>query len=862
MSRIVVLAEKPSVAKEIARILGCRSPADGYVYNDQYIVTWAIGHLVSLMQPDQIDEKYQKWNRSDLPILPNPIPLQVLDATKKQFDIVKKIINDKDTKSLICATDAGREGELIFRLIYTKANCKKPFERLWISSMTDAAIREGFRTLQPGSNYDNLYAAAKCRQEADWLVGMNASRAYSISYNSALNIGRVKTPTLALIVARDREIENFKPTTFATLTANFGKYSGVFFSDKLDPDTHIMAATRKDGTTASATDIADTLGRNIQGKPSKVVSAETQRKQDLPPQLYDLTSLQRDANRAFGFTADHTLELAQSLYEKHKALTYPRTDSKYLPDDMIPRVVETMKALPKTYQPLIAGALPGGKLNTSKRTIDASKVSDHHAILPTNQTADMSKMSDDEKKLFDTVARRMLAAFYPPCVYDATKIITQVDRHMFRTTGRTVISNGWRDVVAGVKELPADEEENAALPPIKNGETGTVISTETKEGTTKPPARYNDASLLTAMERAGNDSEDEEIAELMKGHGIGTPATRAAIIEAIIKNQYVERKGRQLISTDRGRTLVDIVPDIVKSAELTGRWEKALDDIANGRRQTKGFMDGIVRFVDKIIEESDKKDESINTSNLATAKQKKKAQQYNNTPKSSIHEGLICPLCKQGAIRENTLAFFCSRHFSDGCQLTIWKNSFERKKGPTITADLLSELFTKRVIELPYGYGRITLDDDKISFYQKGSEEPDATAPFIYTPGEKKTGSGTRGGKRGGRSSSSGAKRASSANTIGCKCPVCGKGDVRENDKSFGCTEYKGGCNFTIWKNALSRGEGPDLTKEMVAELLTNGEVKGSYGTIRFDKSKQAILFYKPNEDRYCWSSNITYTKK
>ena len=459
MGKIVVVAEKPSVGRDIARVLGCRTNGDGYLEGDQYIVTWAVGHLVTLAEPDEIDEKYKKWSFDTLPILPETIPLKVISATKGQYGKVKKLINAKETDSLICATDAGREGELIFRYIYEMAGCRKPFRRLWISSMTDEAIREGFAAIRPGADYDGLYESARCRSKADWLVGMNASRAFTLKYDTLLSIGRVQTPTLAILVKRRAEIENFKPEGYCTLTADFGDYKGVYFSAQLDPDTHLKQKAD-----------AEKIAAEIKGQTGAVTQAETSRKHELPPQLYDLTSLQRDANKMLGFTADKTLKTAQSLYEKHKALTYPRTDSRYLPPDMIPRVVQTMKQLPDAYQPYIAGALRDGKLPVTRRTIDASKVTDHHAIIPTNRKADLSRFSEDERKLYDMVARRMLAAFYPACDYDATKVITRVGEHTFRTNGRVVVNNGWHDVPPlenppRAKKGKKEEEEEGPLTP-------------------------------------------------------------------------------------------------------------------------------------------------------------------------------------------------------------------------------------------------------------------------------------------------------------------------------------------------------------------------------------------------------------
>ena len=476
MGKIVVVAEKPSVGRDIARVIGCRTSGDGCLTGDKYIVTWAVGHLVTLMEPDEMDEQYKKWRFDTLPILPETIPLKVISGTKTQFSKVKKLINDKETDALICATDAGREGELIFRYIYEKAGCKKPFSRLWISSMTDEAIREGFEQIRPGSEYDGLYESARCRSQADWLVGMNATRAFTLKYNALLSVGRVQTPTLAILVKRRKEIEGFKPEGYCTVTADFGDYRGIYFSNVLEPDTHIK--TREE---------ADRIATEVRGKEGRIVQAETTRKRDLPPQLYDLTSLQRDANRMLGFTADKTLKIAQSLYETHKALTYPRTDSRYLPPDMIPRVVQTMKLLPESYQQYVPGALRDGKLPVSRRTIDATKVTDHHAIIPTARKADVSKFSEDERKLYDMVARRMIAAFYPACEYDATRVVTRVGDHEFRTNGKAIVSNGWHDVPPMEnppkqrKKTGPEEEEEGPLPSLREGDMRTVKDAVVRE---------------------------------------------------------------------------------------------------------------------------------------------------------------------------------------------------------------------------------------------------------------------------------------------------------------------------------------------------------------------------------------------
>ena len=721
MGRIVVVAEKPSVGRDIARVLGCRERGDGCLTGEKYTVTWAVGHLVTLMEPDELDEKYKKWSFATLPILPEVIPLKVIPATKDQFSKVKKMINDKETDSLICATDAGREGELIFRYIYEKAGCKKPFRRLWISSMTDEAIREGFAQIRPGEDYDGLYESARCRSRADWLVGMNASRAFTLKYDTLLSIGRVQTPTLAILVKRRGEIEHFTPEGYSVLTADFGDYKGVWFSDRLEPDTHLK--TRAE---------AEAIAAEIQGKTGTVTTAETLRKHEAPPQLYDLTSLQRDANRMLGFTADKTLKTAQSLYEKHKALTYPRTDSRYLPPDMIPRVVSTMKQLPEDYQRYVAGALPGGKLPVTRRTIDASKVTDHHAIIPTAKKANLTAMTEDERKLFDLVARRLLAAFYPACDYDATKIITRVETHDFRTTGRVIVNNGWHDVPpmekpVKTKKTPKGEDESEEpLPALKAGDTRPVKGSKIREDMTKPPAPHTDASLLAAMETAGKELEDEELVRQMKGSGIGTPATRAAIIERLLQVGYASRKGKTLNATDKGVALIRVVPPELSSPELTGRWELALHEITDGKQDAGRFMEGIARMSRFLVDYA--RDNAPQAAFPAEEKRygkgggKGKGRSLTFSPMTET-----CPVCGKHPLQESARAFSCT---DPKCRCTIWKNGLQRGGGPEMNAALLKLLLEKK--QLQGSTGILMLKEGRILFYPSGTDIPSVNQSLIW----------------------------------------------------------------------------------------------------------------------------------
>ncbi len=715
--RIVVVAEKPSVGRDIARILGCRDRGEGCLMGETYTVTWAVGHLVTLQEPDEMDERYKKWSFDSLPILPEDIPLKVIPATRSQYKIVKTLINARETAKVICATDAGREGELIFRYIYMMAGCRKPVERLWINSMTDEAIREGFRTVRPGVQYDRLFRSARCRSEADWLVGMNASRAFTLRYDVLLSVGRVQTPTLALLVKRRKEIEAFKPEPFAVLTASFGDYEGMWFSPKRSPDNRL-----KDRGEAEA------VAARVKGQPARVASAVTARKTQQPPQLYDLTSLQRDANSLLGFTADKTLKLAQSLYETHKALTYPRTDSRYLPPDMIGKTAETLRLLPQAYQPYVAGALPGGKLPVTPRTFDASKVTDHHALIPTAHPVDPAKLTPDERALYDLVARRLLAAFHPVHVYDATTVITAVGEDTFRTRGKTVVSEGWRAVpptekpVANQKKKAADEEEEVLLPPLKEGDARRVEKTAIREDTTRPPAQMTDASLLAAMENAGRESDDQEIVRQMKGSGIGTPATRAAIIERLIQVGYAARNRKQLLATDKGVRLIEVMPEDLTSAETTGRWELALDKIARGEQDPARFMEGIRRLSAFLVEYAREKGPGV----TFPPDEKRKTGKRSAAPRTVLPD-CTCPVCGKGKIAENSKGFGCTER---NCHFVLWKDSLTRGGGPELSAKLVPLILNRKTVQ--GSTGTVQLTENQLTFTPNGASAPTAVRPITY----------------------------------------------------------------------------------------------------------------------------------
>ena len=594
----LIVAEKPSVGRDIARVLGVQSRGDGFLYGEEYVVTWAIGHLVSLCAPGEFDERYKKWSMAALPMLPESIPLKVLPNTRSQFETVKKLMNSGKIASIICATDSAREGELIFRYIYQMAGCTKPVERLWIYSMTDSAIQQSFASLKPASAYDALYESARCRSEADWLVGMNASRAFSLKYDAHLSVGRVQTPTLSLIVRRDREIEAFVPQDYWELKANFGDYEGLW----INPDAKATDGEKKDVKAAPETRIpdkatAERVRDEVKGRPARVAESTLEHKRFAPPQLFDLTSLQREANRKFGFSADKTLKLAQALYETHKLVTYPRTDSRYLPDDMRPKVKKVLQNLPEPYAALAHSEEMNPDMH-SRRFYDNSKISDHHAIVPTERRANLSALKADEAQLYDLIVRRLIAAHYPDYECDSARVFTQVGPHRFKSTGSMPSREGWHRVYGAEK----GKKDDPPLPKLSVGDERKVEKTSIKASKTKPPQAHTDASILSLMENAGQDIEDETLREQMKSSGLGTPATRAAVIERLIQVGYARRAGKTIVSTEKGRQLIDVVPVQISSAVTTGKWEKALAEMASfsdetaRRAKSDRFMSGIRRF--------------------------------------------------------------------------------------------------------------------------------------------------------------------------------------------------------------------------------------------------------------------------
>ncbi len=593
--KALVLAEKPSVGREIARVLKCQSKGQGYIEGPDYIVTWALGHLVTLCEPHEYDEKYKQWRLEDLPMLPEKMKLKTIKQTSHQYRIVKGLMGRKDVSELIIATDAGREGELVARWIIEKANFRKPLKRLWISSQTDGAIREGFARLKPGAEYNNLYAAAVCRAEADWLIGLNVTRALACKYNAQLTAGRVQTPTLALIVNREKEIQSFKPVDYWTLRADFGDYFGDWRDKK------------GQGRIFNETQARDIAAR-LQGKSGIITVMNISSKSEAPPLAYDLTELQRDANRSLNFSAQMTLSVLQDLYEKHKIVSYPRTDSRYISTDIVPTLPARLKAMGVGPYAEFARVLLQKPLNPGKRLVDNSKVTDHHAIIPTEQPLNLAALSVEEKKLYDLIARRFLAVLYPPHLYEQVTLVTVVDQEEFHSRGRRTKDPGWKAVARVMAEKTDKEEEEIPeqnLTDQKKGDHKELKSVRVNKAKTNPPPRYTEASLLTAMESPGKYIEDEELRESIKGRGLGTPATRAEIIEKLINSFYIERQGKSLVPTDKGIQLITLAPDSLRSPEMTADWEQRLNHIASGKGSRREFIADIrssaLEMVQKVI---------------------------------------------------------------------------------------------------------------------------------------------------------------------------------------------------------------------------------------------------------------------
>ena len=577
MAKTLVLAEKPSVAQELARVLGCKQSGEGYLEGEKYIVTWALGHLVELAPPEDYDKAWAKWDMLTLPMLPERMKTVVIPQSGRQFRAVQAQLRRGDVGELVIATDAGREGELVARWILEKAGWKGPAKRLWISSQTDKAIREGFAHLRPAAEYDNLFRSARARSEADWLVGLNVTRALTCKYNAQLSAGRVQTPTLALIVEREEAIRRFVPQEFWTVTAKLPGFTATW----RDPNGQARLFDRER---------AEELAARLAGKEGVVTRLRRTRRQAPPPAAYDLTELQRDANKKYAYSAKETLAILQNLYEIHKVVTYPRTDSRYIPDDVVPTLPERLRSRP---------------LQT-KYLVNAAKVTDHHALLPTEEPVELWRLTGPERNIYDLIVRRFLAVLLPPFEYEEVALTLEVEGETLHARGKAVLSPGWRAAYDRTFALEEEDEEGdekeQSLPTRAEGERLTVQSARANPGKTAPPKRYTEATLLTAMEHPAAQVADREQGRILEETGgLGTPATRADIIEKLFSAFYVERRGKELVPTSKGVQVVGLAPEELRSATLTAQWERRLGEIAQGREQEGAFVDEMRQFAARLV---------------------------------------------------------------------------------------------------------------------------------------------------------------------------------------------------------------------------------------------------------------------
>lgn len=613
----LVIAEKPSVGKDIARVLGCRKSADGCLEGDKYIVTWAFGHLVELAAPEEYDKKYKDWNMADLPMMPEPFKLEVIGKTAKQFGVVKRQLFRNDVKDIVIATDAGREGELVARFILMKAGCRKPLKRLWISSVTDRAIKEGFSRLRDGREYNHLRDAAMCRAEADWLVGLNATRALTCKYNAQLSCGRVQTPTLAIIAKREEEIRNFRPKAYWGLTARTSKPALILtWQDKKSGGMRSFDRDRMEG-----------LQKSLRDQQVRITKVKKTPKKTMAPLLYDLTELQRDANKRFGYSAKETLNIMQRLYENHKVLTYPRTDSRYLSSDVADTIHDRLAACGTGPYRKLAGKLSKNVWTKKASFINDGKVTDHHAIIPTEQFVQLQNMTSEERKIYDLVVRRFLAVLYPAAEYDETVITAEIGGEIFTARGKVMRTPGWREVYESADESglsgtggyldeedgdedgegPQNERVKAqTLPDLREGDVIEPAGISLTEGKTKPPAPFNEATLLSAMENPVRymESGDRAMAKTLgETGGLGTVATRADIIEKLFSGFMLEKKGKDICLTSKAKQLLRLVPEDLRKPELTAQWEMRLSKIAEGEMKRDAFMEDIRTYTKDIVEE-------------------------------------------------------------------------------------------------------------------------------------------------------------------------------------------------------------------------------------------------------------------
>ncbi|HEY8583763.1 MAG TPA: DNA topoisomerase 3 [Capillimicrobium sp.] len=680
MAKTLVIAEKPSVGRDVARVLpGPFQKQEGFLEGPEHVITWAVGHLVQLAEPDEYDVKFKKWKMADLPIVPDRFKLVVRDErSKKQMSVVSRQLKRDDVGDVINACDAGREGELIFAYLFEKAGAKKPVQRLWLQSMTKEAMNNAFASLRPAEELATLEQAARSRSEADWIVGMNATRAATIrlrsSFDGAVSLGRVQTPTLAILARREEEIAAFTPEPYWLVDATFEADGGRRYEGRFHAGAQPRLATAEE---------AEAVVAAVRGQRGEITKLDKTKRTEKAPLLYDLTSLQREANTRFGFSARRTLSAAQRLYEEHKALTYPRTNSRFITSDMIGEIKPTAVLVGHNRDYARAAEYVASlDLLPLGRVVNNEKVTDHHAIIPTRSEHKLDKMSDDDRKVYDLVARRFLAVFHPDAEFENTRVETTVASHVFRTRGKVLIVPGWRGVYGELAEGDGraddeDEGRDQQLPRLAKGEEVDTRKVESARKETKPPRRYSDASLLAAMETAGKLVDDDELREAMKESGIGTPATRAAIIERLIDVGYVERDGRSLVCTEKGVNVIRLLDGHpLTSPSLTGDWESRLAKIEQGAETRKKFMADIAGFAESTVHELDAKLKDV------------------RIPRANLGP---CPVCGND-IQENRKGYSCWSREDPGCGFVIWKSKAGKTLSPAVVRELVRAGYTARPV--------------------------------------------------------------------------------------------------------------------------------------------------------------------
>jgi DNA topoisomerase-3 len=762
------IAEKPSVAKEIARILGANSRKDGYFEGNGYQVSWTFGHLCTLKNPDDYAPVWKAWRLECLPIIPPRFGIKLIDnqGVEKQFNTIQKLV--ESCEEVINCGDAGIEGELIQRWVLSKANCTKPLKRLWISSLTDEAIKEGFQKLKDGKDFDLLYAAGNARAIGDWLLGMNASRLYTLKFadgKGVLSIGRVQTPTLALIVNRYNEIQNFTSETFWELKTT---YRNVLFN-------------YTEGRFNSKEDVSKII-EEIKVKEFEITSFTKKKGEEHPPKLFDLTSLQVECNKRFSFTADETLKYIQKLYER-KLVTYPRVDTSYLPNDVYPKIkdiLNKMKPYANFTEPLLEKPI-----RKSKKVFDDKKITDHHAIIPTGENP--AGLIHEEKQVYDTIARRFIAAFYPDCIVSNTTVLGQVAEFEFKATGKIILEDGWR-VLYPKKEKDEDvsEDDGQIMPTFEKGEKG-PHEPDILEKQTQPPKLFTEATLLRAMETAGKQVDDEELRDLMKENGIGRPSTRANIIETLFKRKYVSRQNKNLVPSITGIQLIQSIHnELLKSVELTGIWEKKLRQIERGEYEVKVFLDEMKQMVTDLVAEVKKE----NRKTIVIEEEKKETKtekEVKSKKEEDPNQNTVCPKCKKGKILKGKTAYGCAE-FKSGCNFKIEFTIF----GKTLNEKQIYSLIGKGKTANIKGF---TINDKKADGYLEF--DSNFNPKFIEETSEKKE------------------KKIKEKKPF--TCPKCGKGQMLKGNSAYGCSRFREDCKFVIPFELLQKDYN---TTKITAKLL------------------------------------------